>query len=230
MFLARRATQAEYFDSPRRSRDEIRKLYECLGRVNRLFGFARAFQIGLPRLVGEARCKSLSILDLGAGDGSLGRALSDSAARRGWSWRFTNLDMNIRGLELAGGSRNVAGTALALPFRDNSFDAVVASQMTHHLSDSETVRHIREAWRVARLGVLLNDLHRNAALYAALWLLLRGDRFPAEFRLDGLLSVKRGWRVPELEALALKAGLPRARVSLYFGARVLLETRKSAPD
>src|SRR5436309_2984694 len=100
MFFSRRATQAEYFDSPERSLDEITGFYDTLGRFNRLFRFAQPFQRVLPRLCASEAATDLSILDLGAGDGSLGRVLSAWAAKRGWNWRFTNLDFSYRALRL----------------------------------------------------------------------------------------------------------------------------------
>ena len=63
----------------------------------------------------------------------------------------------------------VTGSALQLPFADGSFDLVVASQMTHHLTDEEVVQHWREAWRVTRDAIFICDLHRNAGFYALLW-------------------------------------------------------------
>jgi 2-polyprenyl-3-methyl-5-hydroxy-6-metoxy-1,4-benzoquinol methylase len=224
MFLARRSTQAEYFDGDR-SAAELAAFFRALGRINRLFVFAEPFQRSLPSLL-DGACRSASILDLGAGDGSLGRVLSNWAEQRGWQWSVTNLDLSVDALRLNPAGRNIAGSVLALPFRASSFDAVIASQMTHHLSDAETLQHLAEAWRVARHVVVLSDLHRNAALYATLWVVFRLLRFPAIISSDGLLSVERGWRVPELHTLATAAGIVEAQVSLYFGARVLLRAGK----
>jgi hypothetical protein len=98
--------------------------------------------------------------------------------------------------------------------------------MTHHLSDPEVVQHLGEAWRVARSGILISDLHRGAILYGMLWLMFCLMRFPAHFRADALLSVRRGFLTRELAAMAAKAGIPNADVSLYFGTRVLLRAKK----
>ena len=118
MFLSRRATQAEYFDSADRSFHEVAEGYRQLARANRVFRFSHPFEHLLPRLVGRERCRSLSLLDLGAGDGSLGNKLTAWAARQGWDWRFTNLDCNAHALRLNSQRRNVAASVLSLPFRD----------------------------------------------------------------------------------------------------------------
>jgi SAM-dependent methyltransferase len=228
MFLGRRSTQAEYFDAER-PETEVANFFRELDRINRLFVFAEPFQRSLPRLLGIAGCRTASILDLGAGDGSLGNVLAAWARERGWHWRVTNFDLSLTSLRLNPTGQNVAGSVLALPFRTGSFDAVIVSQMTHHLDDASAQQHLAEAWRVARHVLMLSDLHRNAALYAMLWMLFHVRRFPATLAADGLLSVKRGWRLPELRRLAAAAGIPDAKVSLYFGVRVLLQARKQAP-
>ncbi|MEO5803839.1 MAG: methyltransferase domain-containing protein [Verrucomicrobiota bacterium] len=226
MFLSHRATQAEYFDSPDRSFSETAESYQELARINRLFHFAEPFQRFLPRILGEEKCRSLTVLDLGAGDGSLGKELGRWATERGWLWEITNLDSNPHALQICSG-KTIVGSALALPFHNESFDVVIANQMTHHLAnDVEISQHFREAWRVARHAVLLSDMQRNAFLYAIIWAVLHAGNFPKRFRDDGLLSVKRGFRVGEWRELAKQAGIKEAKVWSHFGARAMLSAKK----
>jgi SAM-dependent methyltransferase len=226
MFFPRRATQAEYFDSPDRPRSEVIEGYASLASVNRLFVFAEPFQRLLPKFLGPDNCRCLSILDVGAGDGSLGQILSRWAQGRGWNWDFTNLDINPAALQMNPGGRNVTGSALELPFADNQFDLVIASQVTHHFSDDEVVKHLRECWRVARRAVYLTDLHRNPLLYGVIRLLFLVRRFPRHFQEDGLLSVKRGFQLREMKALVQQAGIPGAEVQLYYCSRLIIQARK----
>jgi 2-polyprenyl-3-methyl-5-hydroxy-6-metoxy-1,4-benzoquinol methylase len=227
MFLSRRATQAEYFDLPDRNASDLREGYRLLGRVNRAFQFAEPFQRLLQPWLGEAACRQLTLLDLGAGDGSLGCELTRWAAARGWQWRVVNLDLNHHALALNPGQSNVAASAMALPFADNSFDVVIATQMTHHLEHEAAVtQHFREALRVCREGVFICDLHRHPLLYAVVAVYLFGMFMPAHFRSDGLLSVKRGWRVAEWQRLAREAGMTDADVRIDFLARIILRVRK----
>ena len=228
MFLSRRATQAEYTDSPHLPLEEVAENYRQLARVNRVLGFADLFTRHLTRWLGREHCRHLRILDVGAGDGSLGRAMTRWAGRRGWVWRVTNLDMNGFALRLNPDGHNVRGHVTALPFADDTFDVVVASQMTHHLADRDDVaRHFREAWRVSRDAVCISDLHRNAGSYGCLWVLLHLLRLSPPMRQDGLLSIKRGWRMAEWNELARQAALPEARIWLYYGARIVLQARKN---
>jgi ubiquinone/menaquinone biosynthesis C-methylase UbiE len=225
MFLRERTTQAEYFDSLR-PRAELESFYRSLERVNRFFVNGEVFQRMIPRLLSPETCRQLRVLDLGAGDGALGRELSTWARNRGWEWTVTSLDFNPTALELGAGER-VAGSVIDLPFLDESFDVVIASQMTHHLRCEQIPRHFAESWRVASKGVLICDLHRNAVLYTALFVTLHLQRHSKDFIEDALLSVHRGWRVAELRELTKTSGISQLKVHLYYGARVLVIGRKS---
>jgi 2-polyprenyl-3-methyl-5-hydroxy-6-metoxy-1,4-benzoquinol methylase len=227
MFLSERSTQAEYFDSLDRSPREIAEGYEQLGRVNRIFKFSHPFEFLIPRCLDAKECARLRILDLGAGDGLLGRELRSWAARQGWDWQVTDLDLNVTALQLNNGNWKVGASVLNLPFTDSSFDVVIASQMTHHLDLPEQIcQHFREAWRVARELVVFSDLHRNAAMFLLVRVGTRLARCSRELAADGVISIRRGFRVGEWRRWAAEAGIPDARVSLYLGARVLLHARK----
>ena len=231
MFLRSRSLQAEYFDAPERTAEELRSHYTWLNRVNRLTRFERPFTSWIPRLLGSNGCQQLQCLDVGAGDGALGRALSAHARSQGWDWQFTDLDLSPHACSLNPNPRATVGSAAALPFTDRSFDVVIANTMTHHLPDDATViTHFREAARVARRLVLICDMQRNPAFLALLSTLLWLRRAPRDFRADGILSVRRGWKRREWEELAQRAGLTSARVWTEHGARILLAVTVQGQD
>jgi hypothetical protein len=58
------------------------------------------------------------------------------------------------------------------------------------------------------------------------WLATRLLRLSPRLRADGLLSVARGFRVSEWQALAGRAGIGQLHITLYFGSRILLRARK----
>jgi len=221
--------QAEYFDELDRPVAETDIAFRELDRLNHFFRFHHAFMSRLPGWLGPDKCRQLNVLDVGAGTGLLGQKLSTWARARGWDWRFTNLDLNPIPLNSCPGQTNVVGSALDLPFADGTFDLVVASQMTHHLTNPQIVTHWREAWRVSRDAVFICDIHRNVGLYTLLWLttLLMGTE--RTVREDALISVQRGFRCAEWRDLAAQAGIPGAEVWLYYGTRLVLQARKPGP-
>ena len=68
------------------------------------------------------------VLDLGAGAGVAGRAALAAGARQ-----VVAVDLSEGMLRRGGGGRPVAADAVALPFRDGSFDLVVAAFCLNHL-------------------------------------------------------------------------------------------------
>lgn len=226
MFLSERATQAEYCDRPDLPDEDVAANYLHLGRFNRLVHVEDAFQRLLVNWLGRENVSSLKLLDLGAGNASLGPCLETWAARFGWTWTVTSLDGNFRALRLGNSRQRVVGDVCALPFPENSFDVVMASQMTHHLAEDAVVRHFREAWRVTRDALFITDTHRNVGSMAVIWVILQLLRVPPHFLADGMLSVRRGWRVNEWRRLAAQAQIPDPRISVYFGSRIFLQSRK----
>jgi len=226
MFLSERAAQPEYCDQPNIPLAYLAENYRQLARLNRLVSVADPFQRLLVRWLGREQVAHLTLLDLGAGVGFFGQEIEAWARRHGWNWRVTSLDSSFPALTLGTHPRRVAASVCALPFDKASFDVVISSQMAHHLTEAEAVQHFREAWRVTRDALFLTDIHRNAGALFVIWFLLRTLRATPQFISDGLLSVRRGWRLGEWRALATRAGIPSPRVWLYYGSRVVLQARK----
>lgn len=229
MLLRQRATQVECFDDPDRPLAEVRADYSWLARVNRLTRFETPFQRLIPARLGSDACRRLTFLDVGAGDGVLGEKLEAWAAERGWRWHVTGLDANPLCARFAR-RPVVQGSATALPFDAGAFDVVIATTMTHHLTDTEAATHFREAARVAGRLVMIVDLHRNPFFAALVWAVLVAWRAPAHFRADGVLSVRRGWRAREWRRLAAEAGLAGAQVRTYGGMQLVLTWLRPAPN
>jgi len=108
-----------------------------------------------------------------------------------------------------------------LPLADGAVDVAHASLVMHHLDPTDAVAALREMRRVARRGVVVNDLRRSPfafAVTAATVLALTRGRYT---RRDGLLSARRAYTLRELDDLAAAAGLRRIWRSAPFLPRVV---------
>jgi SAM-dependent methyltransferase len=215
--LSARIHTPEMMDDPSRPASEFDAAYRELGVVNRRLGGNRAVVRFLPPRGG-------TLLDVAAG----GSDLAEAIAPRG-TWSVTALDLNLAALRRVRAACRVRGDAFALPFRDGAFDVVVASLFFHHLTDDECVTVLRGMRRVARRRIIVNELHRRGAAYYGITLLTRLFGRSPMVRNDGPLSVRRGFRPPELGRIASAAGLT-GQVVRSFPYRLVLVADTPAFD
>ncbi|MGQ0609364.1 MAG: methyltransferase domain-containing protein [Chloroflexota bacterium] len=204
--LSLRADAVELLDSGQLTPGEIERNLADLARLNRLPGGARASAAGIRRLLAGRR--SARILDVGAGRGDLPIAF----ARRGWDTTAVDSHpdvVSVARTQTAGEPRIqvVEADAGALPFEDGAFDVSHCSLLVHHLDPDAVVSVFREMRRVARLGVVINDLRRGLlplVSTAAMVIAVGGSRVT---RADGLTSARRAYTLGELDRLMDDADL-----------------------
>jgi len=126
-----------------------------IAAVERELWWYRGMQTILQRLLDPiARAEKFErVLEAGCGTGYTASVLRDR-----YGWAMTALDYDADGLRCARGfglSRLLRGNALALPFRDRSFDALVSLDMLVHIPPGGEDQVIGEFARVLRPGGLL---------------------------------------------------------------------------
>jgi sugar phosphate isomerase/epimerase len=106
------------------------------------------------------------------------------------------------------------------------YDIVHGSLMLHHFPEDRAADALRKMQRLARIGVVIQDLHRHPLHWAGSHLLIPLLTEDAMARHDGPVSVLRGFTRDELEAIAEDAGLKHASVGWHPPFRWLLVGRK----
>ena len=204
--LADRADAVELLDGGRLSLPEVEGNLADLARLNRLPGGTAASIEAIGHLIGSDA--DARVLDVGTGRADMPLAF----AERGW--RTTGLDTNPHVLLVARRETAaqplveiVAGDGRSLPFEVGAFDVAHASLFIHHFEPAEAVAVLTELRRVARRGVVINDLRRGL-----LPLLATGASALALGRsrvtwADGLASARRSYTLTELDDLLDEAGL-----------------------
>jgi len=156
------------------------------------------------------------VLDVAAGAADMCRDL----ARRFPNLRFIAFDLSDWMLDLAGGVLRVRGDVRRFPFRDRSVDVIITTHFFHHLTDDQIVGVLKEFDRVARRGIIVNDLIRNRRALAWIKLFtLWANRY---VKADGPQSVRKAFTLREVETLARRAGLGWLQVRRHFGHRFTL--------
>ena len=215
--------------------DRLTRALDNLRTVNRFLGGYAVVKAALAPLV-EAR-QPIRVLDLATGVADYPEALVRWAEVRGVPVEVVAQDANpvtaayARAVldrrlapPLRAHIRVEVGDALDLPYADGAFDVVVASHFLHHLDGDAAVALLREMNRVARRGLVINDLHRHPLAYYSIVALAAVLPVSPMFRHDGPISVLRGFNRDELRALAEAAGLRGYRIGWHWAFRWSLST------
>jgi ubiquinone/menaquinone biosynthesis C-methylase UbiE len=194
-----------------------------LDRINRWFGGIGTMVSMLEQVARRRSARELSMLDVGGAGGDLARDAAGRLRHKGVGLNITVADRAASHLDR--GLPGVASDATALPFRDNSFDVVGCSLLAHHLDPEQVQRFGREALRVCRAAVLINDLRRSPVHLALVYAGFPLFRSPLT-RNDGPASVRAAYMPEEIRKLLkdLPAAIEITNHYLYRMAVILWKT------
>jgi SAM-dependent methyltransferase len=206
-----------------------------LARLNRLTGGTRLSQRAIAALDGDGDAAT-TIVDVGTGAADIPMTLIAAARSEGRNLIVTATDSRDEVLAAARLARpalaSTPGLELAkadgrgLPFADGAFDVAHSSMVVHHLDPDDAVAFLRELRRVARCGIVVNDLVRGRLNWLGAWLLIHATATSRFTRHDGPLSVRRAYTRPELLDLVAAAGLePVVTVAGLAGHRIAIAAR-----
>ncbi|GIP53783.1 methyltransferase domain-containing protein [Paenibacillus vini] len=211
--LHQRALAAELMDDFTSGGEELREALRELRRLNRLFAASAPTLYGVKQLWRDAgEPKQLSITDVGAGSGDVNRRVLQWASKQGVTVMITLVDMTE---EACAEARQVymdeprvqvvRGNLFTLP--EARTDIVTGTQLLHHFSEEELPRAVASMLRAARLGVVVNDIHRHWIAWTAVWLATRVISSNKYILNDGPLSVAKGFRSQDWKRLKQTMGI-----------------------
>lgn len=230
--LSQPIDEEEWMDTRPFQPDDARRALSFLTKMNRRFGgvstvlrplaeWSRRWHPGEP----------VYLLDVGTGAADIPIALVKWARSNGHSLRITAVEIVP---EIAAIAKKAAGpfpeiTVLQRDLRDLpkelTFDYVTASLFLHHIPLPLRGEALQSLARRARRGLVVSDLQRTLLSYwgvgAASW--IWGNDV---VRHDGPLSVRRAFRVFELDALVKAAGLSFLKVRTEPWFRISLTGEK----
>ena len=224
----KRLVVPELLDTDSGTTKEVRDSLADLRMFNRHFGGVRTMTALVGQVAGQRGLKEMSWLDVAGGAGDVADLTQQSLLRLGITVHPVVMDR--ADTHLQHNHLNVCGDALALPFRDSSFDVVGSSLFVHHLLPDDLVRFTAEALRVARHAFVINDLIRNPVHYAVS-LSGRAIYRSRVTRHDAPASVRAAYTVDEVRSILNESGVGAVWVQTFYFYRMgVIAWKKAEPS
>ncbi|MBD3419274.1 MAG: methyltransferase domain-containing protein [Chitinivibrionales bacterium] len=173
---------------------------------------------------------SFRLIDLGCGGADFSRWLVMRARYYQVPLQVTGVDNDPRVVEYAREAcrsypevKIVESDILDPALWKSPFDYAFSNHLLHHLPQSEIAGLVQLVGSNVRHGFVLNDIERSRPAYLFFWC-LAGTFFRNSFTLrDGLLSIRKAFRVAELRnILSNQAGKFSAKVDAVFPWRLIV--------
>jgi ubiquinone/menaquinone biosynthesis C-methylase UbiE len=194
----KRVNTPELLDTDDCPPEEVAASLRDMARINRWFGGVSTTVEMVRRVAHATSITRFSLLEVAAGLGELPEIAAQKLAREGITLEVTLLDRAAS--HLPTNRRAIVADALSLPFADGAFDLISCNLFAHHLEPDQLLAFVKEALRVSRCAVLINDLVRHpmhvVMVYAGFPLMRSRVS-----RVDGLASVRRSYTPDEIRQI-----------------------------
>lgn len=210
-----RSKEVEVMDDLDGSGPEMKQTLQELDIINRKLGGNKVTIDGLEQLIKKnLPPRPITIADIGCGGGDILKAIAKWAINRKCEVVLTGIDANPNIVAFA--RRNAVKypqikfeviNIFSGAFKKQTYDIVICSLFTHHFKDEQLVTLFAALKRQARVGVVINDLHRHWLAYYSIKILVNVLSKSPMVRHDAPVSVLRAFRKAELKRILRAAGI-----------------------
>ncbi|MFT4533409.1 MAG: 2-polyprenyl-3-methyl-5-hydroxy-6-metoxy-1,4-benzoquinol methylase [Saprospiraceae bacterium] len=208
MFLdtSKRSERTEIMDDLEMEGDLLSRSLAKLDWINKWLGGNDVTLNGLDQLIANhPKDKVLKIVDIGSGSGDMLRLVTDKLRKQGRKVDILGMDANDFTVNYARKEsakypeiKYKTEYVSTATFENLDYDILLGTLFLHHLKDDDIIDVMRIGAQKAKLGVVINDLNRSQVAYFLFNLLTLFIPNPM-IRQDGLTSILRGFKRPDLE-------------------------------
>ncbi|MEM9142144.1 MAG: methyltransferase domain-containing protein, partial [Bacteroidota bacterium] len=207
--FSKRSNRPEIMDDLSLPKATLAQVLEDIDRANRLLGGNRTTLTAVRQLVKGHPKESYIVMDIGCGDGSMLREVVLFFRKANIQVRAIGIDINENALDIA---RKLSAEFPEIRYRNQdvlapisqelSCDILITTLTLHHFKNPEIVPLVQRFVKLARMGIVINDLQRSVLAYGLF------KAFSAIFirtrvaKNDGAISILRGFRRRELLAFS----------------------------
>jgi 2-polyprenyl-3-methyl-5-hydroxy-6-metoxy-1,4-benzoquinol methylase len=186
-----------------------------IAQINRLLGGNRITLKGVAALIKDIPAgQTITILDVGCGNGDMLRQLSSFGKKMNRHFQLAGVDANqttvMHARELSQQYPDIqyyCQDIMAPAFREQYYDIILCTLTLHHFSEEE-IRVLMTMFRQqAKIGIVINDLHRSALAYRLFQLICLVFNLNRMVKADGQVSILRGFKKKELHHLSAELNI-----------------------
>ncbi len=204
-----------------------------IAAINKWLGGNQVSISGLNKLLkNHPKEKEVVILDLGCGNGDMLRQAADFGRRKGFNFNLIGIDANPTTIQYA---RKLSEKYPEISydqqdifsddFQKVKYDVAFCTLFLHHFEDDFIVKFLKTLTDNARMGVVINDLHRHPMAYVLF-------KFISLFisnhvvTTDGAISILRAFKKVDLERFANQL-IHKSTISWHWAFRFRWIIRKN---
>jgi 2-polyprenyl-3-methyl-5-hydroxy-6-metoxy-1,4-benzoquinol methylase len=210
-----RTQEAEIMDDFSLEGEELRDALDKIASINKLLGGNQLTLEGVKQLLKNIQDnRQIIIADVGCGNGDMLRMLADYGKKENLNFRLIGIDANAFTVnyakKLSVDYTNIEYLCIDIfkeEFKQLQYDIVLCTLTLHHFKDEEILQIISIFNTNARMGVVINDLHRSKMAYRLFNIICKLFSLNRMSREDGLTSILRGFKKEELQAYSQQLNL-----------------------
>jgi 2-polyprenyl-3-methyl-5-hydroxy-6-metoxy-1,4-benzoquinol methylase len=207
--------------------EELRTTLDRIAKINRFLGGNSITLNGVKKLLSTSnKNETITIVDIGCGNGDMLRLLSDYGNRHHIKLALLGIDANLYTINYAANlSKDYTNISYLCAdifeenFEDVKYDIVLCTLTIHHFDDEAILRLLGSLVKVSKLGVVINDLQRSKMAYRLFQTIAVVFRLNRMTKVDGLVSILRGFKKDELIQFSHKLKLENYSIQWKWAFR-----------
>ena len=211
--FAQRSEQTEIMDDLNCEGEVLAQTLRELEVINLWLGGNKVTLSGLDQLL-KTQKGEISIADIGCGGGDMLKVMAKWARKKGYKIKFTGIDANDFIINYAKENTKTfpevdyqCHNVFSEEFQAQQFDVITCTLFTHHFKDDELITLLTSLGKQAKLGIVINDLHRHWFAYHSIKTITGLFSKSPMVQNDAPISVLRGFSKANWQTILQKASI-----------------------